>query len=138
MLAPLSAGRKDMRNAQARALDAYHHDLAADYEGAPEPEPPCLGDMLRHGMAEYLAAAEGRAVASWRATYVVALANLGAANRRVSDLAAKGWDVHAQRRQYVGAALRNLNLVRKALRAAERRRAAAEDARSALSLSQAA
>lgn len=138
MFAPLSAGRRDMRNSFARARDAYHHDLAADYAGAPEPESPCLGDVLRRGVADYRVSAEGRSVASWRTAYVSALADLGAANRRVSDLTGKGWDVHAVRRQYVGAALRNLNAVRKGLRAAERRFAAAEVALSALSLSQAA
>ena len=83
--------------------------------------------------AAWRLAVEERSVASWQTARAEACARLAEANRRAAALARAGWDASAMRRQHVGAALRELNRVRRGLAAAGRRRAAAAAALSALS-----
>lgn len=83
--------------------------------------------------AAWRVAVEERSVASWQTARAAACVRLAEANRRAAALARAGWDACAMRRQHVGAALRELNRVRRGLAAARRRHAAAEAALSALS-----
>ena len=71
-------------------------------------------------MREWAAFVTASHVAAWQAEYVKARHAIGAANVRVADLTRAGWNVADQRREFVGAAMRKLNSIRRSMVAAER------------------
>jgi hypothetical protein len=108
---PSVAARHAAIDAIRQGHDARRND---DLMGSPDPAPDCLE------MREWAVFVTASHVAAWQAEYVKARTAIGAANVRVATLARAGWNVADQRREFVGAAMRKLNSVRRSLIAAER------------------